>query len=220
MYQFLEQYPYLFAVVLCGVCFYTPFVFGVIVYIVRKGGQFNSKWFDLKGPGSSDSSNQEQSVHVNIPGPTLTEEQIEMLLERITKKAQEIQGSSKNISGILYHPPKLSDRHYYLFEAKKDVEDKVGAIVVTYGGGWAGVSLASYETFFEMAVTHNLIPEKLASDLNDFNLFVHFQMGNKIIDDQMFLEAQYLASNISQQLEWILQRIITERDAQDVVGGF
>lgn len=97
-----------------------------------------------------------------------TELDIDGIAERVKEKiAQE--KSSKEIP--TFTPPKLSEQQIYLFSARQDIRVRLIDIVLSHGGGWAGVSMASFNKFYNLAKDNNLISKRLASDIHEFMIF-------------------------------------------------
>ncbi len=145
--------------------------------------------------------------------PVLNHEQIEEVANRITEKVKNIQAELHNRPPeALYQPPRISDRLIYIYEVWHDIENKIRWLVLSWGGGWAGCSMADFDSYFEKAKMANLMPEGLANEINDFYYYTRSIINGGDVSDTQFLRIQYLAANINYELTSSIETHIADGD--------
>jgi hypothetical protein len=139
---------------------------------------------------------------------TLSDSEKTELVERITERIQDVQTRSQSQTlDALYKPPELSERIIYIFSARHDLEMKIRRLVLLYGGGWAGASMASFDTYFQLAVSNDLISKSVAGEFNDFYYFTQPMLNSDSVSDSQYLKIQYLAANLEQQIAHALNSV-------------
>ena len=134
---------------------------------------------------------------------SLSQSQMNELAKRISENVKEIKTELENLQpGAVYEPTKLSDRHLYIYSARNDIQIKIARIIES-NDGWAGISLASFETFFSLVQEHHLIYDGLVQEIKDFYALTSPMLVHDTVDDFEFVQAQYLATNINLQLAQI-----------------
>jgi hypothetical protein len=146
---------------------------------------------------------QTQNVHV-YASPPFTEEQIDDVARRVAAQIPKFQSEIANDPDLLYHPPSLLPRIIYLHATIHDFTNKLRNIVVNEGGGWAGISMAGFGNFFDKAVNFNLLPKALITQISDFYIYVQVYTNADNISDRVFLDIQYLATNIIRGLDDVI----------------
>ncbi len=208
----LDKYPWLIYVVL--VIFSVLlilFIIGVIqgrevsIYPPKIGSKVK-KSDQSKNPTYKPSvtQSQQQTQNVNIY-QSMTQEQIDEVASRIAEKVIVIRKEVNNQPPkFLYQPSELSDSLKYIYSARHEIERKVRNLVLTYGGEWAGHSMASFDTYLRYAKNGNVISKELHQEISDFYIMYTQPMINfEGVSDEQLLEVQYLATHINKQLDAI-----------------
>jgi hypothetical protein len=142
---------------------------------------------------------------------SLNQEQLDEVISRVSAKVQTIQIKAQyKPPNALYQPPKLSDRLIYIYEVTHDIRNKIHKLVLSWGGGWAGCSMADLDSYLEKATSFNLIPESIANEINDFHSYTLSIINGDDVSDTQFLRIQYLAANINEQLTYTLEKHIAD----------
>lgn len=79
-------------------------------------------------------------------------------------------------------------------------------------GGWTGVSMASFDTFLNIAESEKLISEETTREIGDFYLYTQSLINFGNISDSDFIQVQYLAYRINQQLDQVLKKIHIKKE--------
>ena len=203
--ELAKQYPTISIIVLIVIII----LVGIIVF---QGRSIKLPWLEIgsknsKKPesekterGQNQKQNQTQNVQI-YTGPAFTKEQMEEVSQRVFERIQAIQKEAMQKPDLLYNPPKLSPRIIYIYTARYDFKNKLAEIVENFGGGWAGISLAGFDSFFDKASTFQLIPDDLVNQINDFNIYVQQFIESGDVPDEPFAEIQLMAANISKGLD-------------------
>ena len=72
-------------------------------------------------------------------------------------------------------------------------------IVLSAGGGWAGCTMASLETYLEISA--RFIPKDLIDEINKLLEYVNPYSELPFMYDETYLNIQFLASNVFLQLK-------------------
>ena len=123
---------------------------------------------------------------------------MEGLAERISEKLSKEKFSKDRLR---YSPPELSEQQAYIYSARQDIGEKISDIVLSFGGGWAGVSMANFDTFFDMAKDHKLISEKLAEDINEFMVYTTTLLNEDFISESGYNNVKEFYELIRIQLD-------------------
>lgn len=179
--QFLIERPVLMYALIGLSTLLAIAAFGVIVRVIWKGGKVTTKWFTIEPPPLAKETQQE-------------------LENRISQKVEEAKKEEAVQPGISYTPPPLHERAIQLHAARYDIQQRIMGKVLEHGGGWAGVSLASFETFLDLAETHNVLSNSLIKDIKDY-LDYTSQTHLFVNNSGMYEQAQFLAASIILRLE-------------------
>lgn len=186
------------------------FVLLVIVVAIQifRGREFISKWFSVNTKTETPNPvNEVVPVSatftniVNTSGSVLPQEQLNLLASIIAEKTR---GPNTTSVTPLFKPPELPERVAYILAARRQIEGKVSGIVFEWGGGWMGMSMVPFDSFWDKVTSFHLIPEKLEQDIMEFFVFVEPYLSFRQITDDVFLDIQYLASHINSDLDMVL----------------
>jgi hypothetical protein len=160
-------------------------------------------------PSISQSQNITQNPVVNVySGASLSLEQMGEIAELVAQRVKDIRKDVDNQSpSYLYKPTDIPERIRYIYSVRNDIESKIRAIVLDHFGHWMGASEASFDTFFGIAWTQNLISKQLTNDINYFYLFTQGFLNAGEIFDESFLEIQYLAAEINKDLDYLYRKV-------------
>ncbi len=163
-------------------------VFIVGVFIIYIAGIIQGRGISLWG----------LKIDPKITPTTSTEIDMDGLAERISEKLSKEKFPKDQLR---YSPPELSEQQTYIYSARQDIRDKISDIVMSHGGGWAGVSMASFGTFFELAKDHKLITERLAGDINEFMMYTRTLLNEDPISESGYKNVQEFYELIRIQLD-------------------
>jgi hypothetical protein len=152
--------------------------------------------------GPKPSSSPPQVPRIELSMSPISEENIDQITEKVRErleKYKEDEGISEEI--VPFDPDVLPDQSIDLYRMKVAIGKKVREIVLSWGGGWAGSSLASFETFFELASQHNLVPEEILQDIQAFEWLLRPGIFGDQIGPEQYLEISQLATKILDQLD-------------------
>lgn len=202
----LEQNPWLVYPTVLASCVIVP-VIGTLALIAFAQGRQIQFWIFTIGAKVADTPPappQPTPIHIHPEPAQIAPEQIEELAKRVAARVREIKTqepeSPPSRSSEL---PLLSKELDYLLRARLEIDRHLGRIVVGWGGGWAGVSLAPVETFLEYALRPGLISSQLGDDIKQFLYLTQILFsggGTGGLDEE---DAPVLAAHILQELERI-----------------
>jgi hypothetical protein len=132
----------------------------------------------------------------------ISEENIDQITERVRErleKYKEEEGISEEI--VPFYGDDLPDQSLDLYRMKVAIGKKVREIVLSWRGGWAGSSLASFETFIGLAGQHSLIPEEILQDIEAFEWLLLPGIFGDQIGPEQYQEISQLTAKILDQLD-------------------
>jgi hypothetical protein len=133
-----------------------------------------------------------------ITPATSTEIDMDSLAERISEKLSKEKFPKDQLR---YSPPELSKEQTYIYSARQDIKEKVSSRVMSYGGGWMGVDMASFDDFLSLARDHKLISDSLAEDINEFMLYTNELLNIEEIPEDVSSRVQEFYELIRIQLD-------------------
>ncbi len=153
---------------------------------------------DSQGQIVSQSNFQQNTMYITT---FFSDQQMDDVANRVAKKVAVIQENYPNISPhVLNQHPPISERIYYILAARYEIERRIRDLVLDYGGGWAGSSWASFEDYFSLAKSSDIITKELAKEINDFYLYTQAHINSGRVPDQEFLVIQFLFLDIKRSL--------------------
>lgn len=199
--QFFDKYPWLLIIMVV-------IILGG-VFLISKRNDITTPWFKISPSNSKEhKSEPNQSVVVqNVITPSVSkfsDEELEDVGERMARYVLDIQAKTTTHEKPLFDPPKIPERIAYYYNVWNYIETLIRHIVLSWGGPWAGHSLADFSVYFDLAITQNLISDELKAKIQDFQLYAQPFINNNSITDKGFLDIQYLSSDICEQLNGIL----------------
>ncbi len=160
-----------------------------------------------------------QGSRIVVSSVALTQEQMEEVINRVVAKVQVILTESQNKSpDDSYQPPKLSDRMIYTYEVRHDIEKRIRWLVLSVGGGWAGCSMAHFDTYFDLATSFKLISENLSNEIKDLYNYTIFLINSEDVSAIEFLQLQIYAANIDRQLTSTIKKHFADGDLRNLQG--
>lgn len=209
--------PWLLNLITLVSCCLLPIILLFAMIGIATGRTFSTPFFTIgpKEPSKSETPPTFQNV-INNNAPGMTTEQMDQLAERITQKAETIkQQDNQSAVKYYYQPPALPEHLAYILSVRFDIEQKVASIVLTYGGPWAGSSMATADKFFDLASRHNLIPKQLEQEIADFYSFTQIFLRGLTVDDNSMLRIQYLASYLARELDYVASQTSNDKSYAD-----
>jgi hypothetical protein len=207
----VNQNPVLFSII------FLVFLILVLIIVLQKrniklpgleisGSNSENKNVSIK---SQISPNITQNPTLNIySGATISQEQMVELADMVTRRIKDFRQEVGNQPpSRIYKPSIPPEKINYIYFVRHDIESKIKNIVLGHGGPWAGASMASFDTFLDLAKTHHLISEQLAQGINDFYFFTQAMLHSEQINDEHFLEIQYLAAKINRELDYFYKKV-------------
>jgi len=180
---------------------------GVIVVgiiIAFKEGREISLWPPRVGPRPTTTT-----ATPVLPSPSyLSEEDMQEIVKRVKKELDEYR-AEEGITAEMLEPSlaALPERTINLFKMKVSIGRKIRELVLERMGGWAGSSMASLETFLNLAYEHHLISEGLAEDIQQFDRLIIPGIYGDFISTEQYFQASQLAGKILRQLDKLLSMV-------------
>jgi hypothetical protein len=168
------------------------FIFGVLLVgfiIVFVAGIIQGRGFSLWG----------LRIDPRLRPLISSEMDIDEITEIVSKK---MSGEALRKEDFIFATPVLSERVIYIYAARHYIRRKITNIILE-NNGWAGISMASFDTFFTLARDHQLISLKLAEDINEFIIYTRSLLMEDNIPDDVFQNIQTLYTLIKIQLDEI-----------------
>jgi len=154
----LTQFPWLIYVLLALACVLLPVIIALAFVGFIQGREVSTPLFKV-GP-----------KHQPQPPPSISEEQMQEVAARVRATLQDYRKrQSKSPKPRSPHIPGVPQRTARIVALKLAIDRNVRDIVLAWGGGWAGSSIAEFETFHELAQQHGIIPDAVLQDISDFN---------------------------------------------------
>lgn len=166
----------------------------------------------------------QQIFNVSSTPLLVSEEQFEEIankaaneaIKRLNEKREEIKHEGMAATGgFLYQPPNLPEHVIYVYASRIAMEKKIKRIAWGQGVGWAGGSLASGRSFFEVLVPFLLkeqrMDERLVQDIRDFYSMTSpgpYSEFSNSVSISWFEDIQFLVTNIMRRLDRIPDRDI------------
>jgi hypothetical protein len=198
MTEIILQYPIILYILIALSFIILPIVIIMAVVGFIQGREFSTPLFRIGAKIPSGPS----SLHSHPADPQIAEEQMDEIIERVRSKLEEFK-EERGLSdqALSIRPPNLPGHTIDLFSLRVEIGRKVREIVLSHGGGWAGSSLATFETFIELAIQHNLISRQLAQDIQGFEFLIKPGIYGDEIGNEQYRDATQLASKILRQLD-------------------
>lgn len=183
------QYP----VVLYGLigvsCLLLPLLLLFAILSFAQGREFSTPLFKIgpKAPPLAPSA---------LP-PRLSQEGIEELAATLKQRVEEhLRSLPTPAAPLAFQPPSLEDSALQLVAMQLAIDRSVQAIVLSHGGGWAGCSMAPFETFYDLARSHGIIDQRTLDEINDLRNLTSLATYGDLIPDEQFSDAERLATKI------------------------
>ena len=201
MVELVIQYPWLLYLLIFLALLIFPLLVGMAVVGFIQGREVSIPIFRV-GPHPSSNPPQVQSIELSMSG--ITDENIDDITERVRERLEKYK-AEEGISeeAVPLDRDVLSDHSVDLYRMKVAIGKKVREIVLSWGGGWAGSSLASFETFYDLAGQHNLIPDEILQDIQAFEWLLRPGIYGDQIGAEQYQEISQLAAKILDQLDEI-----------------
>ena len=201
IFEIIQQYPFVVWVILILAIIAIPLLIILAIMSFRQGREFSTPLFKF-GPRvhSTDNSQEKGPIPRNF-----TENELDDIVERVRIRLIEYRNKKAITEATLM--PNLPDLPKYTFELFKmnvRIFRKVREIVLSWGGGWAGSSIASFDTYFDLAIQHKLVNEVIIQDIRDFEWISKPGIYGDEISQEQFNDAAQLAGKIMMQLNEII----------------
>jgi len=189
--ELLNMYPFLIWVMLSLAVIAIPLIIYLVITAVRQGRELKTPWISL-GPRIQESSN-------------IGEEQ----MGEIVKRVQEELSTYRHEEGLTEESlsPDIQGFPEYtinLFKMDLMIGRKIRDIVLSWGGGWAGHSWASFKTYFDLAQSHKLVDESIFKEIGEFKWISNPGIFGDDISEDQYRDAEQLAGKILRQLDEII----------------
>ncbi|MCJ7622746.1 MAG: hypothetical protein MUO76_04520 [Anaerolineaceae bacterium] len=189
--ELLNMYPFLIWVILILAVIAIPLIISLVVTAVRQGRELKTPWISL-GP------KLQESLKIG-------EEEIKKIAQRV----QEELSTYRQEEGLTEESlsPDIQDFPEYtinLFKMDLMIGRKIRDIVLGWGGGWAGHSWASFETYFDLAQSHKLVDESIFKEIGEFKWISNPGIFGDDISEGQYRDAEQLAGKILRQLDEII----------------
>ena len=95
----------------------------------------------------------------------------------------------------------ISERILYLIRSRREIELKIRELLLEKGGGWAGCSMASTDTYIEYLQNSGILDKDSLQKIYDFYFFSNVFVYGNDIDDDSYLTALYMVRELINLLE-------------------
>ncbi len=213
LFQLVEKHPWILSVAVIVIAIILIIFIVSAIYAVKQGRTITTPLFkigskEINSPPNQASTQTQSAIIQNIITPGLfMDSNIDEIIARITGQFSDMLTKGELKATVLFKPPELPNRIGYLYSLRHYIGYMISQIVQNWGGGWPGVSMADFYTFFNLAIENKLISEDLRAKVNDFWQYSQVLLNSNQVPDEVFLDMQYLGSDICRQLESTLQRI-------------
>jgi hypothetical protein len=183
--ELLAQYPWLLYLLTALACLVLPAV--IILYAIgfAQGREVSTPLLTIG------------SKPAVPPATALTEQQVDDIAVRVghnlekyrKEKSKARRKKTPSIPGVPAQTAKI-------FALELAIGRCVREAVLAYGGGWAGSSIAGFDTYFELAEQHNVLPAPLLQDISDFKWLIRPGIYGDHIGTTQLRDIEDLAAKI------------------------
>jgi hypothetical protein len=167
-----------------------PLIIALVISALRQGRELKTPIISL-GP--------------RIPQTAAVgEDEMEEIIKRVrTELEQYRQEEGLTEETLSPYLPNFPQHTIDLFKMDLLIGRKVRDIVLGWGGPWAGASWASFDTFFNLAQSHEIVSESILQDIGNFKWTINPGIFGDEIRDNQFNDAKQLAGKILRELDEI-----------------
>ncbi len=200
MVELVTKYPFLLYLLIAASCVVLPVLIVIAIMAFLQGREVDTPILRIGAKPTVESATP-SAIPPVTPG-TLTQDQMDEVVSRVSASLRAEAAKSNAESGPKeLQPAKVPDHTLGLFAAKLAIQRKIRDIVVSTGGGWAGVSLASLERFQELADQFSMIDKEVLQQVNDFLWLTIPGIYGDSISDEQYQETMQLANIIMKKIE-------------------
>ena len=117
-----------------------------------------------------------------------------------------------------YYKLEYSEEGIYMLAARHEIQEKIKQAVNSWGGGWAGHTLADFDVFLELAEDNNILSKRTLSDYYVFDyqlkgLLDYYESGISESDGEIYDEFRdfqmwtwYLSKELDEEIRNIESR--------------
>lgn len=164
----------------------------------------------IKSEDNKEFKIEKTPISINIFSTTLDND----LYDRVKQimKDYDKDNIQKKENEELFTFSEISERVLYLIRSRREIELKIRELLLETGGGWAGCSMASTDTYIEYLQNSGILDKDSLQKIYDFYFFSNVFVYGNDIDDDSFLTAQYMI----RELINLLQRLRSEHKSSTI----
>jgi hypothetical protein len=182
--ELLTQYPWLVYLLTALACLVLPVV--IVLYAIgfAQGREVSTPLLKI---GSKPAA---------PPAPSLTEQQVDDIAARVGHKLEKYRKERSKARKKPVSIPGLPAQTAKVFALDLAIGRCVREAVLAWGGGWAGSSVAGFDTYIDLAEQHDVLPAPLLQDIRDFKWLIRPGIYGDRIGTTQLRDIEDLAAKI------------------------